>query len=251
MNRLILLIAALALAACSSAGGASGSPLALDGHAYLSTAVAGADLVPGTQVRLNFLDGGLNANAGCNTMSGAYSIDGDRLTTTQLSMTEMGCDEQRARQDQWLAGFLGNGVTATLVADTLTLTDGAVTLTLLDEEVATPDQPLEGTLWVLDGLTAGDTVSSVPMGVNASIRIEGGNVELQAGCNQGGGPVEVTPDALTFGPMMLTKMACEAGQMTVESAMTTVLSGPVAYSIDAGRLTINTGQAGLMFRAAP
>ncbi len=251
MNRLILLIAAVALAACSSAGGASGSPATLDGHTYLSTAIAGAELVPGTQVRLAFIDGNLSANAGCNTIGGGYAIEGDRLLTAQLSTTDMGCDEQRARQDAWLAGFLGAGATATLADTTLTLTDGTITLTLLDEEVATPDLPLEGTLWILDGLSAGDTVSSIPMGVNASIRIDAGRVELQAGCNQGGGTVEVTPDSLTFGPMMLTKMACEADPMTVENAMTTVLSGPVAYSIDAGRLTINAGQAGLMFRAAP
>lgn len=163
----------------------------------------------------------------------------------------LGCDEQRARQDEWLAGFLSSTVTIALDTDTLTLTDGTVTLTLLDEEVATPDQPLEGTLWVLDGITAGDTVSSVPAGVTASIRIAAGRVELRAGCNQGGGTVDVTPDAMTFGPMMLTKMACEAGPMDIENAMTTVLSGPVAYSIDAGRLTLNTGQAGLMFRSAP
>ena len=251
MKRLLLLFAALALTACSSAGGASGTPATIDGHTYLSTGIAGADLVPGTQVRLAFMDGSLSASAGCNIMGGTYSIDGDRLATTQLSMTEMGCDEQRARQDEWLAGFLSSTVTLALDGATLTLTDGTVTLTLLDEEVATPDQPLEGTLWVLDGITAGDTVSSVPAGVTASIRIAASRVELQAGCNQGGGTVEVTPDALTFGPMMLTKMACEAGPMDVENAMTTVLSGPVAYSIDAGRLTINTGEAGLMFRAVP
>jgi heat shock protein HslJ len=251
MKRRLLLFAAFAVAACSTAGGASGPPATLDGHTYLSTGITGADLVPGTQVRLSFTDGNLSASAGCNIMGGTYSIDGDRLVTTQLSMTEMGCDEQRARQDEWLAGFLGSTVTLALDADTLTLTDGTVTLTLLDEEVATPDQPLEGTLWVLDGITAGDTVSSIPAGVTASIRIASGRIDLQAGCNQGGGTVEVAPDALTFGPMMLTKMACEASQMDVENAMITVLSGPVAYTIDAGRLTLNTGQAGLMFRAAP
>ena len=251
MNRLLLLIVTLAFAACSPAGGTSGSPTTLDGHGYLSTDVQGADLVPGTQVRLAFIDGNLSAHAGCNTMGGGYAIEGDRLLTAQLSMTEMGCDEQRARQDAWLAGFLGAGPTLTLAETTLTLTDGTITLTLLDEEVATPDQPIEGTLWVLDGLSSGDAVSNIPMGVNASIRIDAGRVDLQAGCNQGGGTVEVTPDTLTFGPMMLTKMACEADPMTVENAMTMMLSGPVAYSIDAGRLTISNGQAGLMFRAAP
>ena len=39
-------------------------------------------------------------------MGGAYTIDGDQLTTSQMFMTEMACDEPRMAQDQWLAAFL-------------------------------------------------------------------------------------------------------------------------------------------------
>ena len=246
---MLAIAAALIVAACSSAGAPSSSPPSLDGHTYLSTDIEGAGLVPGTRIRLSFADGSLSANGGCNIMGGAYSIEGDRLVTTQLSMTEMGCDEPRALQDEWLARFLG-GVTFTLDGDTLTLSDGTIRLTLLDEEVATPDQPIEGTRWVLDGMVTGDAVSSVPMGVTASIQINDGRLDLEAGCNKGGGTVEVAPDQLTFGPMMLTKMACEAGPMAVETAVTSVLSGPVGYTIDAGVLMLDAGDAGLVFRAA-
>ena len=113
-------------------------------------------------------------------------------------------------QDQWLSKFLGY-VGITLDGDTLTLEDGAVRMTLLDEEVANPDQPIEGTLWVVDGIVSGEAVSRVPEGVTASLRIVDGQAEVQFGCNSGGGPVEVTPDTLTFGPMLSTRMACEAG----------------------------------------
>jgi heat shock protein HslJ len=247
-----LAVAALfVLLGCSAAGAPSPSTPTLDGHTYLSTDVDGADLVPETRVRLAFQDGNLNASAGCNIMGGVYTIDGDRITTTQLSMTEMGCDEPRAQQDEWLARFLSSAVQFTLDADTLMLTDGTVTIELLDEEVATPDQPLEGTHWMLDGMISGDTVSSVPAGVTASIRIVDGRADVGAGCNQGGGSAEVTPDTITFGPLMLTKMACEAGASAVESAVVTVLSGPVPYTIDGDRLTLITEGAGLSFRAAP
>jgi heat shock protein HslJ len=183
-------------------------------------------------------------------MGGAYTIDGDQLTTGQMFMTEMACDEPRMAQDEWLARFLSD-VTVTLDGDTLTLDDGTVTLTLVDKEVATPDQPIEGTLWVLDGIVTGDAVSSVPAGVTASIRIADGNAEVRFGCNTGGGPVVVTADTLTFGPMISTKMACEAGPGAVEGAVTTVLQGTVPYSIDADTLTLDAGANGLMFRAAP
>ena len=241
---------AVAMFACSAAGAPSPSPASLDGRTFLSTDLQGAALVPGTRIRLAFADGGLNVNAGCNTMGGAYSIEGDRLRTSQMSMTEMGCDEPRMQQDQWLGGVLRE-VAFTLDGDTLTLTDGTIRLTLMDKEVATPDQPLEGTTWVLDGIISGDAVSSVPVGTTASIRIDGGRVEVKPGCNTGGGTVDVTADTLTFGPIGLTKMACEPGPMSVEAAVVAVLSGAVDYTIDADALTLHSGNAGLIFRAAP
>ena len=97
----------------------------------------------------------------------------------------------------------------------------------------------------------GDAVSSVPAGVTASMRIVDGQLELNAGCNIGGGPVAVTADTLEFGPLMLTKRACEAGPSSVEQAVTTVLTGTVTYTIDADLLTIDAGGPGLVFRAAP
>lgn len=246
---LIVPAAAVLLAACSSGAAPSPSPASLDGHTYLSTEVEGLVLVPGTQVRLTFRDGNLNAQAGCNIMGGAYSIDGDRIRTTQMFMTEMGCDEPRQAQDEWLARFLSD-LTFTLDGDTLTLTDGTARVKLLDEEVAAPDKPLEGTRWVLDGIVSGDAVSSVPAGVIAAIEFAGGRVDVEAGCNTGGGGVEVTAEKLTFGPIALTKMACEGGAMAVEQAIVTVLSGEVGYAIDADGLTLDAGEAGLRFRAA-
>lgn len=246
----LLAVAAVVMAACSVAGTPSGSGASLDGRTFLSTGIDGADLVPDTQVRLTFADGNLNAQAGCNIMGGRYAIEGDRLRTTQLSMTEMGCDEPRQAQDEWLAAFLGNP-TFTLDGATLVLTNGTVRLTTTDEEVVTPDQALEGTRWVLDGIVSGDAVSSVPVGATASITIADGRVDVAAGCNTGGGPVAVTADTLTFGPIATTKMACEAGPASVESAILAVLSGTVDYAIDADALTLDAGNAGLIFRAAP
>jgi heat shock protein HslJ len=254
MTRLRLPLLATAslilIVACSAAGGPGGGPVSLDGRTYLSTAIEGADLVPNSQVRLSFADGNLNANAGCNHLGGTYTIEGDRIRTAQMSTTEMACEEPLMRQDQWLAQFLTD-VTFTQAADTLTLTNGDVRLTLTDKEVVTPDQSLEGRTWNLDGIVSGESVSSVPVGVTASLKIEGGQAEIKAGCNGGGGSVEVTPDTLTFGPIATTKMACDAAAMSVETAVLAVLSGPVKFSIDADVLTIDAGGAGLIFRAAP
>lgn len=245
------IIATLIVSACSSAAAPNpASPGSPDDHTYLSTDLQGAALVPGTRIRLAFADGRLNANGGCNTMSGPYLIADGRLTATQLSMTEMGCDEPRMQQDEWLARLLAD-VTLTLDGDTLTLTDGATRLTLTEGEAATLGLPLEGTRWALDGIVSADAVSSVPDRASASIQIVAGRIDVDAGCNAGGGPVTVTADTLTFGPITLTKRLCEPQAMAAESAVVAVLAGTATYTISADVLTLDAGDAGLVFRAAP
>jgi heat shock protein HslJ len=46
-------------------------------------------------------------------------------------------------------------------------------------------------------------------------------------------------------------MACEGGAMEVERLVSTVMSGDVEYSIEAGTLRLDAGATGLTLRAAP
>jgi len=242
--------------ASSPASGASASAsaeagLALAGRTFLSTAVEGATLVPGSRVQLAFQpDRTLRGSAGCNSMGGTYAIADGRLKTTQLSMTEMGCEAALMRQDQWLAALLGDAAIAQ-AGDTITLADGTIKLTLVDKKVATPDKPIEGTTWLVDGLVTGDTTSSLPAGATASIRIADGKVAVNAGCNTGGGPVQVLPGSLVFGPLDLTRYPCPSTASAIETVVRAVLSGAVAYAIDGATLTLAAGSAGLTLRAAP
>ena len=257
----LAIVAAILVAACTGAGGAATAAPSVDppggsanegleGRTFLSTAASGRALVPGSVVRLSFQDGQIGATGGCNSMGGPYAIDGDRLVVSQLAMTEMACAPDLMDQDQWLAGLL-DGATIALEGDTLTLAKNETRLSLLDREVADPDRPLTGTRWIVDGLVSADAVSSVPVGVVAALTFEAGRVDVEAGCNQGGGSATVTDTTVTFGPIALTKMACEGGAMEVERAVSAVLSGEVLYTIEAGTLTLDGGAAGLTLRAAP
>jgi heat shock protein HslJ len=246
----LALLALLLISACSSAGGGSGAPSAsLDGRTFLSSGVTAHALVPESTVRLQFEGGRIGGGAGCNQISGPYAIVDRRLTLGQVAMTAMGCEQPLMDQDSWLVSFLG-GAKVTLAGDTLTLVNGDVTMTLTDRTVADPDRPLEGTRWVVDGIVTGDAVSSVPAGVTAVLTIAGGKLALEAGCNVGGGSVTVNPATMTVGPLMLTKKACEPGPSMVESAVLDVLTGDVAYTIEADRLTLTNGGNGLTLRAA-
>lgn len=223
----------------------------LDGREFLSTSVEGYDLVGDTVIRLTFDDGSLSANAGCNTIFGGYTVNGDRLSVSTIGTTEMACEQDLMVQDRWLTDILALEPILELDGDTLTLRGaGGAVIEFLDRTVADPDRPLEGTRWVLDGIRTADAVSSVPEGVTASIAIDDdGTARVEAGCNTGSSSVEIADDTITFGPLALTRMMCEPDAMDVEAAMTAVLDGEATYTIDATRLTLDAGDTGLMFVA--
>lgn len=256
----LLLAAALLAAACSSGASPSGSGSDSPGPAtpagprtFLSVAATGVELVPGTRVRITLDGDRLGADAGCNSMSGRFVLVGGLLAFPDgLATTEMGCDAPRHAQDAWLASFL-EGAALALAGDTLVLEQGGVRLTLSDREVVEPDRPLEGTRWVLDTILVGDTASSVPAGVEAWLRMEGGTMTLHTGCNQGGGRYRDAGGMLVLDELVLTEMACPGNAGAVEAAVTAVVGAfpEVGWSIDADRLTLTAGGRGLGFRASP
>jgi heat shock protein HslJ len=250
----ILVLGSLFVLGACAAGSSSppdgtGGP-GLDGRTFLSSGIVGRILVAGSRIRIAFRDGQVSASGGCNSMSGSYRIDGDRLVAGSLATTEMGCDEPLMAQDTWLADLL-DGATIALDGDSLVLAKGGVRLTMEDREIADPDRPLLGTRWVVDGLISGDAVSSMPVGVTAALTFSHGRLDVEAGCNGGDGSVDVTDTTIDFGPIERTTKGCGPDAMAVEQAVMAVLSGPVAYAIEARSLTLDAGGVGLMLRAEP
>jgi heat shock protein HslJ len=227
----------------------------LDGREFVSTEVEGHDLVADSTIRISFEDGSLSINAGCNTMFGAYTVSGDVLSAPTMAMTQMACDPALMDQDTWLSEAFSGSPTFALEGDELTVTaaDGS-TITFLDAAVAEPDQPLEGTRWVVSGLLANEGISTVPIGAEASITITDGTAAVEAGCNTGSAPVTITDTTITFGPMILTRMACPQPQMDLENAVVAVLDGEVTYTIDSSTLRLrkaaDAGEIGLDLTAS-
>ena len=239
----------LALSGCTGLPGPT-----LDGTEWLSIAVTedGADrpLVEGTQIRLSFSDGQLGASAGCNTMGGAYRIESGLLVFEGGGMTEMGCDEERHAQDDWLVGFLGSQPSVAQEADKLTLTSNGTVISLQDSEVADPDLPLTGTTWTVDSIISGDAVSSIPGDAVATLVFaDDGRIEVDTGCNIGGGTYELTDGTMRISEVITTLRACEGAVAQLESAVMAVLNaGELDYAIDAGSLTLMAGDQGLGLR---
>jgi heat shock protein HslJ len=259
---MLVLPALAAVAACGPGAGADGSSggvsaADLDGRTFLSTSATSAgqphELVPGTRIQLTFEDGRVSANAGCNQMSGAYTLDGATLVVDSLATTQMGCDPARHAQDEWLSGLLTGRPSIALTGDDLTIATATEELRLQDRRVADPNRPLIGTTWKVESIITPDAVSSVAGGEKAAFTFAThGGVNGNTGCNEFAGTFEQTSDTITFGQVAMTKMACTGGADTMERAVLALFDGrPVAYKIEADQLTMtNPDGHGLQLRAA-
>jgi heat shock protein HslJ len=115
----VAFIAVLALTACDDSeprvdvGGLAQAPADLsdlEGGTWVADSVQDPDvsLVSGTQIEMRFKSDSMSVNAGCNTLFGGASIDGDELVAPGLASTRKACDDALSQQDSWLADFLGS-----------------------------------------------------------------------------------------------------------------------------------------------
>jgi heat shock protein HslJ len=254
LQRLATALAVLVLT--SIAAGCAAAAPALADRVFLSVAVtdegAARPLVAGTRIRLDFRGSDLGASAGCNSIGGTYRIENGRLVFEGGAMTEMACDPDRDTQDQWLIQLLGSTPTIRSTGDELVLESGSVVVRLLDRRVVEPDVALTGRVWTVESIMEGDTVSSVPAGVAATLTFNAdGTLDLAAGCNQGGGRWVAAGAGIRVTDLVLTKKGCDGAAGHLESAVMAVLDAEtIAASIEANLLTLQATGSGLQLRAS-
>jgi heat shock protein HslJ len=253
---MLIRFAVLGLLAAACSVGPGAQPVEnVAGRQFLSTGVtekgAPRPLEDGTRIQLAFEAVRLSANAGCNTMSGGYTITAGQLLVGDLATTMMACAQPLMNQDQWLAAFLNKRPLIRVSGNDLTLEADGTIISFVDREVAEPDAELVGTLWTLESVTANQAVTVY--NVTPAPRLvlaPGGNVTFTTGCNDGFGTYTSTDTSITFSALGTTKKACEPTAMTLESQVLSVLgAGTVAYEIDGSSLTLKVGDNGLTYRA--
>ncbi|HJP90146.1 MAG TPA: META domain-containing protein [Candidatus Limnocylindrales bacterium] len=256
MTNLFRSVLVIGVLAAATLGACQATAPAVGGRVFLSVSITEngvpKQLVPGTTLRLDFsvLDT-IKASVGCNTVSGNYQMAGDRLETNALATTDMGCDQPRMAQDEWLQRVLTAKPHLTLTADELEVRTDDVVVHLRDEKVVNPDRPIAGTTWVLDSITTGDVVSSIPGGVVATLVFHAdGTLDVDDGCNTGGGSWKAVGAGIEISDLVLTKKACADAAGQVEAAVVQLLRAPsIAAAINGDRLLLQGGGGGLAFRA--
>lgn len=238
----VIAVAGLLFAACGSDDDADedttdAAPTTgdLDGRSFVSSEVTGHELAAGSEIQLSFDADTMSASAGCNTLAGSFDVDDGDLAAGPFAMTQMACDQPLMEQDTWLSEFLASTPGVSLVGSTLTLTGDDATVVFEERQPA----EIAGTTWVVTGIVEGDAVSTVPADSEATLVFADGVVEIDTGCNVGGGDAAVTETSIEFGPLAMTLRACpELGDF--ETSLLAVLDGEVAYEITGDTLSLRT-----------
>lgn len=209
------------------------------------------NIAGGHRLTLEFQGDRISAHAGCNTMSGSFSIEGDVLHVPLLAQTMKACPGPLMMQDRWVSTLLTSEPTIALSGHHLRITGTDGMVDLQDRSVADPDRSLTGTTWSLDGIGTDGAVSTVPSGVVSTLEIgPDGAIRVDTGCNRGTGTVSITERDITVGPLALTRMACPSPADQVEQAVMSTLQGQVGYTISGDSLTLaRDGETALVYRA--
>ena len=210
----------------------------LDGRTFLSTEVTGQTLVADTRITLRFEGDNLSAVAGCNTMTGGYTLEGDVLKVEAFAQTRMACEPELMAQDQWIVELLTGSPKATLASDVLTLATDSTTVKFGDRAKIANGSALDGSAWTIVSLETGGTTTQAPE--NAYLAYDDGRIFVATGCNRANAELKVADGTATIGPMATTLKACEPDLMTWEQALLGFLQGDLKYEVSDSDLTLTS-----------
>lgn len=237
---------AVALAVASSLVGCASAPDNANGGlvntSWTVSTINGVAVLPASRPTLTFAqDGRVDGSASCNQYSGPFRTDGDRISIGDITSTMMLCQGQIGAQETAFFGALRAAQRWRLTpAGDLEL--GGVGSIVAAPGIAEGPPPVDpagglvGTRWDLAemGGTA-DLARIVPT-------IEFGqddSIAGFAGCNSFSGSFMFDGEAITIGPIVSTKIACEPPASAVEAEYLAALAGVSTWSVDAdGRLLL-------------
>ncbi|MFE9631547.1 META domain-containing protein [Streptomyces sp. NPDC006463] len=247
---------ALALAACgqSEDGGAAALPDPVGSWTVQSLTTGGRTLHAPDAAHVDISENKATGNYGCNGFSAVVAFAGtSAVTVTPGGSTLRNCADIEFEK-QFAELFKGR-LTIDRGPDRLTLKTADGSTIAMTPKPPRADAPLTATLWTVDSLISGETVSSVPaeaVGKAHFTLAADGTASGVLGCNRFSAKATVEASTLTFGPVTSTRMACEGPAGEIERALTGLFgSGPLSWKIQGQALTLTAPDGkGLTARAA-
>lgn len=246
------------LSACSLAAGSAGADLV--GTSWTLTQINGSAPIPGRNLTLQFDDKSATGSSGCNSFGGSYTVDGNKITFSEIASTLMACadadgnpDNTIMDQEQAYLDALHKATVYTINGDTLNIgtddnpavlvfTRGTATAeptTQPTEEVIIPgSNELAGTAWNLTEINGQAPIADRPV----TIQFDDKQASGSSGCNSYGGEYAVDGNKITFANVFMTEMACmdPTGIMEQEQSYLETLRTVTTYTVEGDTLTIRS-----------
>jgi heat shock protein HslJ len=205
-----------------------------------------------TQVTAVFSeDGKLTGNAGCNTYSGSYTVDGDKLDIGPVITTKKACAPDIMAQEAAYLRALEAATVFAIQANEMVLRDdkGAAQVGYLAHEGETSASALDSTAWQLTGFNNGrGAVQTALADVTVTAVFAEGRIAGSGGCNSYSASFEEDGSSIKIGLPISTMMACEQRIMQQEAAYLKALSAAATFEIRGEELTLRDTNGALQLR---
>ena len=241
------------LAGCAESGDPSTAALVDVPWELVSGTVHGAEIpiVEGHPITLSFTGEEAGGTAACNGYGGTVTVSKSEISFSDLASTAMACIPDSVMESE--TAYLE----ALPLVESFSMTEGELRLVGHGVELTymalppVPTSELTGTVWVLDSLIQGDSVSSVA-GERATLEFfTDGSMLGSTGCR--------TLDAqyiVSGAEVIMTEMSahgeCPTELEAQDSHVVTVLGDGFRATTQANTLTLTaSGEQGLVYRAEP
>lgn len=250
-----LLVATMAVAACSDDGGSGSSTSSrASGSSTKSVPLLATDWVltdattlqaaPDTAVTAHFANGTVAGNGGCNQYRAPYRLDGPQLAIgSEIAGTRTACPSGPTAVEHAYLERLPRVREYSIVDDLLKLADRDGKVILTYEPAASTGSLLGG--WEVTGYYTGTAIES-PTGPAPTANFAASTVTGFGGCNRFNGPYSTQRDAITIGPFASTLVACaDPDRSTQEQQYLHALELARTFSVTGDRLDLVRQDGGL------
>ena len=247
----LIAVAGLVIAACGTSE-PLGPPAGLDGSWQLTSGTSQGttlDPIADHPVTISFEGDEVTGTAACNGYGGTYEAADGQMAFSEMIITEMGCfpTEVMELEQNFMTALIT--VTEVSVTDDLLVLSGENTTLEFEELLPVPTSELLNTVWVLDGLVTGDSVSSV-IGDRATLELfSDGSFLGSTGCRSFNGTYTEDTEGLTA-TEITPQGECADDLSAQDSHVLAVLEGSFDTEIDTRSLYVTTsGDLGLVYLA--
>ncbi len=187
--------------------------------------------------QLDFQDGRYSANAGCNTISGEYTIwNSNEITFWDAAMTMMLCDQETMKNEQDLQSFLISVDSFEYSDETLTLQSQTDSMEFSAAQMAS----LTDTKWKLNSMLINGGIVSDALFSDGFIEFtQDGEISGNALCNNFFGEFTENENSLEIGTLGSTKKMCPEEVNSYETQILADLQNVSEYEISRNTLTLS------------